>query len=579
MNNAQIADILDAIASLLELKGEERFKVVAYQRAARAIALHPKEMVLALKEGDDLRAIPGIGKSIAEKIEELVRSGRLEYFEELKAQFPPGVTELLHIPGVGPKTALKLVQELGVTSLEELEAAVADGRVAGLPGLGAKSAENIERRLRELRAKERRIPLGAALPIAEELLAGLRQVPGVRQASAAGSLRRFRETVGDIDLMGTADDPPAAIAAFVALPQVKAALAQGPTKATVLVHSGLQVDLRLVEHQDFGSLLQHFTGSKEHNVALREWARRRGYSVSEYGIAEIASGRVHHFQREEEVYRFLGLQFIPPEIREARGEIELAARGALPRLVEADDIRGDLHAHTDWTDGQDSLEAMVRAARERGYAYLAITDHSVGRGITNGLSVERLREQRKLLQSVEQQVGGIRVFHGTEVDIRADGTLDYPDEVLAELDVVVASLHSALQQPAERMTERVLRALANPHVDVFGHPSARLLGERPPVELDWEAVFHQASRTGVALEINASPGRLDLKDVHVSRARELGCRFLVNTDAHAARHFAAIRYGVGVARRAWCESQHILNSRPLAEFEDFLYHRQVVSGL
>jgi DNA polymerase (family 10) len=571
MNNAAIAQVFQDMADLLELKEDNPFKIRAYQKAARTIETLPEELNQLMNEGR-LREIPGVGEAISNKITELLTTGRLEAYEKLRAEFPEGIVTLMTIPGVGPKTALRLSKDLGISNVDELEKAILGGKVASLYRLGEKTADNILRHIQNMRRKDRRIPLGEALPLAEEIVAALRKQIGVRNLTPAGSLRRFKETIGDIDIMGTADDPESVIKAFVRLPMVEEVLAQGSTKASVIVKSGLQVDLRMVEHDSFGSLLQHFTGSKEHNVALRERAVKQGLSLSEYGITVVKTGETEKFTTEEAFYKRIGLQYIPPELREARNEIEMAEKGALPRLIEVSDIKGDFHVHTEWSDGHDTIEAMATAAKARGYKYLAITDHSAGRGIAHGLNAERLRQQFAEIKEVNRKLKGIRLFTGIEVDIRADGVLDYPDELLSEIDVVVAAVHSAMGQDKDKMTKRLIRALENPHIDILAHPTCRLIGEREPIEVDLEEVFRAAVRTNTALEINAMPERLDLKDIHVVRAKELGVKLVICTDAHRAGHLELIRFGVGVARRGWCEAGHILNTRSLSEVEAFFKH-------
>jgi len=565
MKNSDIAKVFQDIADLLELKGENVFKIRAYQKAARAIEHYPRELKIMIEEGENLRVIPGVGEAIAKKATELITTGKLGYYENLKAEFPEGITNLLAIPGIGPKTAKKLSSELGITSEDELEQAIKEGKVAKLFGLGDKTAENMLRQIQALRRKDQRIPIGEALPVVEEILAALRSVPGVRNLTAAGSLRRFRETVGDIDLMGTADEPKEVIDAFVALPQIAQVLAQGSTKASAIVKSGLQVDLRMVEHESFGSLLQYFTGSKQHNISLRERAHRQGLKLSEYGITVIATDRLEKFSSEEQFYHRLGLQYIPPELREAQGEIEKAAEGAIPRLVESSDIRGDLHIHTEWSDGHDSIENIALAAREMGYQYIAITEHSAGRGIAHGLDADRLKQQIAQIKALNERITGIRVLTGIEVDIRADGSLDMPHEILSELDVVIAGVHSALNQNEETMTKRLLRAIENPDVDIIAHPTCRLIGEREPIAIDLEAIFQAAAKHHKFMEINAMPDRLDLRDIHAFRARDLGVMLAIGTDAHSVAHLNFMRFGIGVARRAWCEPKHILNTLPLAQ--------------
>jgi len=568
MNNAAIAQVFQDMADLLELKEDNPFKIRAYQKAARTIETLPEELEQLMKEGR-LREIPGVGEAIASKITELLTTGKLDAYDKLRSEFPEGIVNLMTIPGVGPKTALRLSKELGISNVDELEKAILEGKVASLYRLGEKTADNILHHIQTMRRKDKRIPLGEALPLAEEIVTALRKQTGVHNLTPAGSLRRFKETIGDIDIMGTADDPESVIKAFVRLPMVEEVLAQGSTKASVIVKSGLQVDLRMVEHDSFGSLLQHFTGSKEHNVALRERAVKQGLSLSEYGITVVKTGETEKFTTEEAFYERIGLQYIPPELREARNETEMAEKKALPRLIEVSDIKGDFHAHTEWSDGHDTIEAMATAARARGYKYLAITDHSAGRGIAHGLNAERLRQQFAEIKEVNRKLKGIRLFTGIEVDIRADGVLDYPDELLSEIDVVVAAVHSAMGQDKDKMTRRLIRALENPHIDILAHPTCRLIGEREPIEVDLEEVFRAAVRTDTALEINAMPERLDLKDIHVLRAKELGVKLVICTDSHRAGHLELIRFGVGVARRGWCEAGHILNTKSLSEVEAF----------
>jgi len=570
MKNTAIAKVFQDTADLLELKGENVFKIRAYQRAARTIEHLPKEIEIMLQEGEDLETIPGVGEAIAKKTIELVSTGKLHVYEELKAEFPEGITTLLEIPGIGPKTANRLSTELGVKSVDDLEQAIKDGRVAGLLRLGDKTADNILQQIQALRRKDQRIPIGEALPVVDEVLGALRLLPGVKNLTAAGSLRRFRETVGDIDLMGTADNPEEVINAFVNLPQIREMLAKGPTKASVILPGGLQADLRMVEHDSFGSLLQYFTGSKQHNITLRTREQKKGLKLSEYGITDVKTDKLEKFATEEAFYRRLGLQYIPPEIREDQGEIDLAEQGKVPKLIELSDIKGDIHVHTDWSDGRDSIEDMAKAAKALDYQYLAITDHSAGRGIAHGLSEERLKKQMEEVKRLNEQLKGIRIFTGTEVDIRADGSIDLPDKLLVDLDVVVAAIHSAMNQSQEQITRRIVGAIENPHIDIIAHPTCRLLGEREPVAVDMEAVFRAAVKYNKALEINAMPSRLDLKDIHIYRARELGVKLIMGTDAHSTAHLGFMRFGIGIARRGWCQPKDILNTRPTKEMLAFL---------
>ena len=570
MNNAQIAEIFENIAGMLEMKGEQLFTVRAYQRVARTIGGLPVQLEQIVREGGDLKEIPGIGKAISEKIRQLVASGRLEYYEKLRSQFPYGILEVMRVPGVGPKTAKRLWEELQIPTVALLEVAIRDGSVASLPRMGEKKAQNI---LREIQSapKDDRIPIARALPAAKGVIAALRgRCPSITRLEAAGSLRRFEETVGDIDLVCAAENPIEVLDALVGLPNVTQVIGHGDTKASVLLNEGVQVDLRVVESAQYGALMQYFTGSQQHNIRLREYAVKQGLSLNEYGITTTETGELEQFCDEAGFYRRLGLQYVPPELRRGMGEIEVAARGDIPRLVETADIKGDLHLHTDWSDGRDTTEDMVAAAKEQGYDYIAVTDHSVGRGIANGLTEERLAEHMAELREVESRLGGIRLLGGSEVDIRADGTLDYTAEVLAGLDWVVASVHSAMGQDSATMTERVIKAMRHPEVSVIGHLTTRRIGQRKPIEADFEAIFKAAADTGTALEINGSPERLDLKDSHAHMARELGAMLVISSDAHSVGMLDNQPCGVAVARRAWCESRHILNTMTAAEFGSFL---------
>ncbi|HUH66784.1 MAG TPA: DNA polymerase/3'-5' exonuclease PolX [Syntrophales bacterium] len=563
MKNSDVAKVFHDMADLLELKSENVFKIRAYRRAAQVIEHLPKEMAIMLEKGEDFEDIPGVGKAIAEKSAELIETGRLKAYEDLKAQFPEGITQLLEIPGIGPKTAHLLSSELKITSIEQLEKAIEDGKVAKLVRMGDKTAENILHKIQAMRRKDQRIPLGQALPIVEEILSTLGNLEGVRNMVPAGSLRRFRETVGDIDIMGTADDPEKVINKFVALPVVKEVLAKGPTKASVILSPGLQADLRMVEHDSFGSLLQYFTGSKQHNITLRTKYQKKGLKLSEYGITDVKRDKLEKFATEKAFYKRLGMQYIPPEIREDQGEIELSEKRAIPHLVDLKDIKGDFHAHTKWSDGNNSIEEMALAAKNEGYSFIAITDHSKGLGIAHGLTEERLKEQIEEITRLNRKSKGFRILSGMEVDIKADGSIDMPDRMLAELDCVVGAVHSSFNQSAERMTQRIIKAIENPHIDIIAHPTSRLIGEREPTAVDMEAVFKAAVEHKKVLEINAMPSRLDLKDIHIYRAREMGIMLAIGTDSHVAGQLKLMRFGIGIARRGWCEPKDILNCLPV----------------
>lgn len=563
MKNSEIARVFQDMADLLELKEENIFKIRAYRRAAQIIERLPKEMSAMVERGEDLQKIPGIGEAIAKKSAELIYSGKLEAYENLKAEFPEGITNLLEIPGIGPKTAHRLATELMISSAEQLEQAIREGKVAHLFRMGDKTAQNLLRQLQTMHRKDQRIPIGEALPVVEDIIHILHTFPGVKNMTSAGSLRRFRETVGDIDIMGTADDPEMVINEFVALPQVKEVLAKGSTKASIIIPPRLQADLRMVDHDSFGSLLQYFTGSTQHNISLRTKEQKKGLKLSEYGITDAAMGILERFATEEAFYGRLGLQYIPPEIREDQGEIELAEGNDIPRLVDITDIRGDFHVHTHWSDGAHSIEEMARAAKAIGHHYIVITDHSSGRGIARGLNEERLRRQIQEIRALNQQIEGFRILSGIEVDIRADGSLDMPDAVLADLDIVVAAVHSSFNQAEERITRRIIHAIENPHIDIIAHPTCRLIGEREPTAVNTEAVFHAAAKYKKVLEINAMPVRLDLKDIHTYRAREQGVMLSIGTDAHTVNQMQLMRFGIGVARRGWCQPQHVLNCLPV----------------
>ncbi|MDA0769879.1 MAG: hypothetical protein BZY79_04760 [SAR202 cluster bacterium Casp-Chloro-G4] len=571
MNNAQIAEKFEIIGDLLEMKGEKVFTIRAYQKAARTIERLPTELDHMVREGQDLQEIPGIGKAISEKIIEMVTTDGLVYFDRLKAEFPEGILDVMQIPGLGPKTVRRLWQELDVTNVADLERAIEDGSLASLPRLGQKTADNIAKQLQFQRTKGQRMPMARAMPIAERVMAAIKEkCPDVRNLTIAGSVRRMEETVGDIDMLCTADEPKLVLDALVAMPNVADVLGHGDTKASVYLSDGIQIDLRVVEDSHFGALLQYFSGNLQHNIQLRDRANDLGLSLNEYGLTDKETGELEMFSDEEGIYQRLGMVYVPPELRQGVWEVQAARENRIPTLVEISDIRGDLHDHTDWSDGRDPMETMILSAKERGLEYLAITDHSVGRGIANGLSPERLENHVALVRELEQSIGGIRLFTGTEMDIRADGSLDYSDDILEKLDWVVASVHSAMGQDSQIMTERIIKAMHNPHVDVIGHLTTRLVGERQPIEADFEAIFKAAAETGTALEINASPERMDLKDAHVYRARELGVPLVISTDAHTTEGLNNTRYGVGIARRGWCERKHILNTLPLRQFLEYL---------
>ena len=564
MENNQVAAFLDEIADLLELKGDSKYRVGAYRGAARNVA-ETTEAVEHLWTAGELEEIPGIGKSIASKVSDLLQTGHSSYLEDLRHEVPTGIRELLTVPGLGASRARMVHDELGIQTVAELEAAAREHRLRGVPGIREKTEEKILREIERLQERSQRMLLGAALPAAEEVAATLARNPLVRRVQPAGSIRRMKETIGDIDLIASSERPGDVTTAFTQLPIVKEVLGSGPTKASVLTRQNLQIDLRVVQPEAYGAALQHFTGSKQHNIALREIAISQGYKLNEYGLFEEPAGNRVAFENEADIYNRLGMDWMPPEIRENRGELEAAAKHRLPELVKLEDLRGDLQMHTNWSDGTATLEVMVAACREMGYDYAAITEHSRSLKIANGLSVERLEERLTEIERLNERVVPFRILTSTEVDILRDGSLDYPDEILARLDLVVASVHTSFKMDREQMTERIVRALRNPHVDVLGHPTGRVLLRRDPYELDLEKVIEVAAEHGVALEINAFPDRLDLDDIWSKHAQEHGAMLSISTDAHAPDHLTYMRYGVGVARRAWLEKKDVLNALPLEE--------------
>lgn len=572
MKNAEVARCLNEIADILEIRAENPFRVRAYRRGAQVIEGLTEDLA-AIQARGELLAIPGIGKDLAGKIQECLACGQIAYLEELRQQVPAGVVELMRIPGLGPKTAKLLHERAGVDSVEALEALARDGKLAGLPGIKAKTEENILKGIRVWRSGRERMPIGNALPVAEALAAHLGTVPGVRQIAVAGSLRRMRETVKDIDVLVVSEAPAAVMAAFVGHAGVAEVLAHGDTKSSVRLRD-IQVDLRVVEPEAFGAALQYFTGSKQHNIRVRELAQRRGLKLSEYGVFDEGNRRVAG-ATEAEVYQAVGLPWIPPELREDAGEIEAAQQGGLPALLVLGDIRGDLQLHSTWSDGRPSLAELAAAARDKGYSYIAVTDHSKSATIARGMSEERLLQMIEDVAAVNAQQAGFRVFAGCEVDIRADGELDYADDLLARLDLVQISVHSRFKMSRDEMTARIVKAVQHPLVHVLGHPTGRLLGERAAYEVDLEAILAAARVAGIAIEINASPQRLDLSDLAARRAKELGIPIVISTDAHAIAQLDWMRFGVAVARRAWLTSSEVLNTRSAAELAAWLAAKRV----
>lgn len=568
MKNAEVAKILMEMADLLDLK-QVPWKPNALRRAARSID-GLGEAIEDVYEGGGMKAlleIPGVGEGIAGKIEEFLKTGKVKEYAELLKKAPKGADELLHVQGLGPKKVVRLTKELKIHSLKELAAAAKAGKIRALEGFGEKSEQDILRALAiHSQAKERKL-LGLALPIAREFAQRLTRIQGVLRAEPSGSARRMKETVGDIDILVVSDESKKIMDFFTSMPEVRTILAKGETRSAVMLKDGLQADVRVLDEKSFGAALQYFTGSKEHNVALRQRAIKQGFKLSEYGLFKkekrVAGGT------EEEVYKKLGLQYIPPELRENQGELELAEKGKLPVLVEQKDIRGDLHMHSTWSDGVHTIEAMARAAKQRGYEYIAMTDHSKSERIANGMDEKRLLKYIKEVERVEKEVG-IRIFKGAEVDILPDGSLDYADKVLEKLDIVLAAVHSRFKSTEKEMTDRICKALQNKHVNILVHPTGRLIGQRDPYQVNLEKVFSVAKKQGVALEVDSYPTRLDLKDAHIKQAIGVGCKIAIDTDSHAVDHLRHMELGIGQARRGWAKKGDVINTLSLKEFERWL---------
>lgn len=558
-SNQQLADLFTRIADLLEIKGEVVYKILAYRKAADSLTNLGRDVMDVWREGK-LTEIPGVGKAIAEKIDELITTGKLGFLQKLESEVPPGLVDLLQVPDLGPKKAALFWKQLGVTNLAELEAAARAGKLRDLPGMGEKSEARILAGIEALSRRTTRTPLGKAWPFAQELLKLIREAPGVQAVEIAGSLRRMRATVGDIDLLAAAADSGPAMQALLSHPQVTRVMSQGVAKASVEFENNLRAQLWVHPPERFGTALQYATGSKDHNVRLRELALKRGLSLSDQAFLR-EDGSELLCAKEEEVYQTLGLPWIPPELREDHGEIQAALAGELPQVISVEDILADLHTHSTWSDGKLSIREMAKAARGRGLKILAITDHSASLGVAGGLSVDEIQAQRAEIDAVQSELGdSIRLLQGCEVEIRSDGALDFPDEVLASLDIVIAALHSGLRQPRQQVTERMLSAIRNPHVDIIAHPTGRMIPNREGADLDIEAVFRAAAEYGVALEINAHPSRLDLDDVLARRAVQLGIPLTINTDAHSEYDFDMLPFGVATARRGWVRAADVINA-------------------
>ncbi|MBX6364284.1 MAG: DNA polymerase/3'-5' exonuclease PolX [Gemmatimonadetes bacterium] len=577
MENLEIARTLEQVADLLEIQGANVFRVRAYRNAARTVSSLGRPVAEMVAAGEDLRQLPGIGEDLSAYLTELVETGRLTLLDELEKQLPGTLSELVRVDGIGPKRARLLHDRLGIDSLAALRKALEAGQLATLRGFGAKSIERIRRSLDEVEARGRRYRLADADQLVRPLLEYLRQAPDVEALEAAGSFRRRMETVGDVDLLAISARPAAVMRRFTRYPDAVRVEAAGTTRGTIVLRSGLHVDLRILPRRAYGAALHYFTGSKAHNIEIRRLGLERGLRISEYGVFQLkraGGARRIGGAREADVFRAVGLPWIPPELRENRGEIEAARAGTLPHLVDEGDIRGDLQVHTTWSDGRDSVEAMARACATLGYAYLAITDHSAAVTVAGGLDPARLERQWREIAGVRRRVRGVKILRGMEVDILRDGTLDLPDEYLDRLDVVVVAVHSHRTLSRTAMTDRIVRALEHPAVDILAHPTGRLIGEREPYAVDIDAVLEAAAARDVAVEINAQPDRLDLSDILARRARELGVRLVIDTDAHSVDQLRYMTYGVAQARRAWLEAGDVVNTLEPDALERWLNRRR-----
>ncbi|MDI6690124.1 MAG: DNA polymerase/3'-5' exonuclease PolX [Actinomycetota bacterium] len=570
MTNEEVANILDEIADLLDIRGEMSFKVQAYHRAANSIRSLREDINVLYKEGN-LREVPAVGKGIAEKIMELLETGSLPYYEDLKEEIPPSLVELMRIPGLGPKKAKFLYDTLSITTIDELLEAARTHRLRGLKGMSAKTEENIIRGIQQLRRARERILLFEAHPIAERFIKNLRRQDFVERADMAGSLRRMKETIGDIDLLAASYEPHKVMDYFCHMPEVAQVLMKGDTKSSIIARNGLQIDLRVVSPDQYGSALQYFTGSKEHNVHLREIARKKGLKINEYGIFEMEVDRRIGGEKEEEIYEVLGMPYIPPVLREDRGEIERGIEDSLPRLIQLEDVRGDLHVHSSWTDGLSKIKRIAEAAIELGYEYVAICDHAEQLKVAGGLTKKELRAQAEEIMRLNEELDGITIMCGIELNIDNDGRVDYEDEFLKELNIVVASIHGGFRQPEDQLTKRTLSAIYNEYIDIIGHPTGRILGKREPYAIDLKTIFKAAAETNTILELNSFPDRLDLNDIQLREAKEgYGIKFAINTDAHSAAQLAYIKYGVATAQRGWLEPEDVINTYPLDKLKEIL---------
>ncbi len=561
MKNIDISNIFNKMADLLEVKGENAFRIRAYRKAAFNIESLGKDIGLLTKA--ELMEIPGIGGDLAGKIEEYITTGRVRAYEELIKEVPESLVTLLKVPGLGPKTVSLLYSRYNVKDIDELERLAREHELIKIPGIREKTETNILKGIDMIKRTSTRYPIGKVLPVVNDILGYLSGNAPVGRLNTAGSIRRWKETIGDIDILSTSKDPAGVMNVFTRMPDVKEVLMKGPTKSTVVLKEGLQVDIRVVDEESYGAALAYFTGSKAHNIRLREIAVKAGLKLNEYGIFREKDNKKIGGATEEEIYEILKLQFVPPELREDTGEVEVAATHSLPRLIELEDIKGDLHVHSNWSDGNMKLEDLAEVPVAKGYRYIAVTDHSKGLGVARGLHEERVIEQRKAIDALNKKLRGFRLLAGIEINIKSDGGLDFDQEILAAFDIVVASVHSGFKQSREQITKRIITAMENPFVSIIAHPSGRLIGERDAYDVDMEEVLKGAVRTGTAIEINAYPLRLDLMEPYIRLAKSKGVSLAISTDSHNSGQFDNMTFGVSLARRGWLEKKDVLNTRNL----------------
>jgi len=562
MKNLEIAEVFREIAQILEIKGENPFRIRAYERAAQNIE-GLTEDIEDFMQTDRLQEIPGIGHDLSERIKELVKTGRIRLYEDLKKSIPAGVLSLLDIPSIGPKTAKLLYEKLNIKCVRDLERAIEEHTIEGIEGIKEKTIANIQRGITLFKMGKERMPFPVAMQVADEFTTALKKIPDIRDVAVAGSLRRHKETVRDIDILAVSNNPKSVMKVFTRLPVVKDTSAHGETKASIRTKDGIQVDCRVVDAKSFGAAMIYFTGSKNFNIKLRQIAIRKGLKLNEYGLFskdKFVAGRT-----EEEMFKRLGLHYIEPELREDNGEIELALKSKLPRLIELGDIKGDLHAHSRWSDGMSSIEDLAQAAKKMGYSYIAITDHSQSLRVAKGLKKEELKKKKQEIDKVNKKIKNFTVLYGTEVDVNSDGRIDYPDDTLKSFDIVVAAIHIAFKQGSQHLTKRIINACKNKYVHIIAHPTGRLWGTRDAYDIDFDEITKVAKETNTALEINSSPNRLDLNDINARRAKAAGVKIAINTDAHIAEQLGVMEWGVFVARRGWLGKEDVINTLPVGQ--------------